>query len=299
MSRALDWNVDGLDWPHREHSSFVQAAGIRWHVQRMGHGPVLLLIHGTGAASHSWRDLMPLLAPAFSCVAVDLPGHGFTSMPPGQFMSLDGMADVLSALLERLCLRPTVIVGHSAGAALAAQLCLCEQVDAEAIVALNGAFVFFAGLAGLVLPQAARAMALNSIAARLFAWRAADAMAVRRLVGSTGSKLDARGEALYARLVRNPVHVAAALGMMARWNVAPLHARLPALGSRLHLVTGASDRAVPPSQSRRVQRWVAGASLLELDGVGHLAHEEMPQRVASSILALERRSRFDEAARYA
>ncbi|MFM9927350.1 alpha/beta fold hydrolase BchO [Variovorax sp. H27-G14] len=288
MTRALDWNVDGLDWPHRQHSSFVEAGGVRWHVQRMGRGPVLLLVHGTGAASHSWRDLMPLLAQDFTCIAMDLPGHGFSSMPSGALLSLDGMTHALDALLKRLQLRPDLIAGHSAGAAIAAQLCLHEQVNADAGLALNGALLPFAGLAGVVLPQAAKVMAANSLAARLFAWGAANATAVNRLVGSTGSRLDARGQALYARLVGNPVHVAGALGMMARWNVAPLQARLPELGTRLHLMAGALDRAVPMAQSIRVQQSVPGASLLRLAHAGHLAHEETPGPVAAWIRKVQR-----------
>ena len=64
---GLVWSRDGADWPNRDASIFVEAAGIRWHVQRMGEGPPLLLIHGTGAATHSWRGLLPLLAQHFSC----------------------------------------------------------------------------------------------------------------------------------------------------------------------------------------------------------------------------------------
>lgn len=78
----MNWDHDGRDWPNREHSRFVEAAGLRWHVQQMGRGPVLLLLHGTGASTHSWRALMPLLAAEFTVVAPDLPGHGFTSAPP-------------------------------------------------------------------------------------------------------------------------------------------------------------------------------------------------------------------------
>ena len=62
MSTALAWQREGLDWPHRETSRFVEAGGLRWHVQQMGRGPVALLIHGTGASTHSWRGLLPLLA---------------------------------------------------------------------------------------------------------------------------------------------------------------------------------------------------------------------------------------------
>ena len=81
MSDRLNWERDGRDWPNRAFSRFVQAGGLRWHVQVMGQGPVVLLLHGTGASTHSLRDLAPLLAEHFTVVAPDLPGHGFTAVP--------------------------------------------------------------------------------------------------------------------------------------------------------------------------------------------------------------------------
>jgi len=39
----------------------------------MGEGPVVLLIHGTGASTHSFRKLAPLLVPYYTVVAPDLP----------------------------------------------------------------------------------------------------------------------------------------------------------------------------------------------------------------------------------
>ena len=69
MAGALDWSRDGATWPHHERSRFVQAAGLRWHVQQFpgpqADSPSVLLLHGTGASSHSWRDLAPLLAQRF------------------------------------------------------------------------------------------------------------------------------------------------------------------------------------------------------------------------------------------
>ena len=59
-------------------------AGLRWHVQMMGTGPQVLLLHGAGAATHSWRDVAPLLARDFTVIAPDLPGHGFTDTPRGR-----------------------------------------------------------------------------------------------------------------------------------------------------------------------------------------------------------------------
>ena len=77
MSEPLDWDRDGRHWPHREASRFVTSGGIRWHVQVMGcepgTAPVLLLLHGTGASTHSWRGVMPALADRYTLVAPDLP----------------------------------------------------------------------------------------------------------------------------------------------------------------------------------------------------------------------------------
>ena len=136
MSDRLDWQRDGAGWPHAEASRFVNAAGLRWHVQQMGprdasDAPWALLIHGTGAATHSWRGLMPLLAARYNVLAVDLPGHGFTSMAPAAQMSLPGMAQALAVLLIDLKLAPQLIVGHSAGAAIGARMAL----DGHAAVA--------------------------------------------------------------------------------------------------------------------------------------------------------------------
>ena len=84
-NRPLDFERDGQDWPNRDVSRFVRAAGIDWHVQEIGDPalPVALLLqHGTGAATHSWRGLVPLLTPAVPPRrARPAGGNGFTQRP--------------------------------------------------------------------------------------------------------------------------------------------------------------------------------------------------------------------------
>lgn len=106
------WDVEGRDWPNREFSRFVTADGLRWHVQILGTGPVLLLVHGTGAASHSWGPLVPFVAPHFTVVTLDLPGHGFTALPAAEGLSLAGMARGVGRLMQVLGLQPEIAVGH-------------------------------------------------------------------------------------------------------------------------------------------------------------------------------------------
>jgi magnesium chelatase accessory protein len=284
MGKVLIWERDGHDWPNRQASRFVRAAGIRWHLQEMGHGPVLLLLHGTGASTHSWRRLAPLLATRFSVVAPDLPGHAFTEMPQAELLSLSGMARALAQLLGTLGQTPAVVAGHSAGAAVLARMTLDHSIDARALICLNGALLPLAGLAGRVFSPIAKFLVTTSLAPRLFAWRAAEEGVVERVIENTGSKLDAAGLALYRRLAASPGHVAAALAMMANWDLAPLERDLPRLRTPSLLVVGANDLSVPPSQAFQVCDLLPSASVSYLRGLGHLAHEEQPDMVATKMI---------------
>ena len=147
MSDRPDWEIEGRDWPNRAHSRFVNAGGVRWHVQVTGAGPVLLLLHGTGAATHSWRRMLPMLAEHFTVVAPDLPGHGFTARGS---QTLPAMAKAVAALLGELDLKPAVVVGHSAGAAVALRMALDGLVAAKAVVGLSAALLPFPGLAAVM-----------------------------------------------------------------------------------------------------------------------------------------------------
>ena len=293
---GLVWSRDGADWPHRECSSFVEAAGIRWHVQRMGEGPSLLLIHGTGAATHSWRGLLPLLAQHFSVIAPDLPGHGFTQSPPSHRLSLPGMAADLGALLRKLEVTPEIAVGHSAGAAILARMCLAGRMTPRLLVGLNGAFMPFGGVANHLFSPLAKLLVLNPLVPRVFAWQASHAGAVERLIANTGSTIDLEGIALYRKLVRDPAHVAAALRMMANWKLEPLLHDLPRLATTLVLVSAANDRSISPEVARQVREILPSAILERLPGLGHLAHEEQPQLIASLIEKYARTTTADQAA---
>ncbi|MFN7570805.1 MAG: alpha/beta fold hydrolase BchO [Betaproteobacteria bacterium] len=277
------WHTDGADWPNRTASRFVAAAGIRWHVQIMGQGPVLLLLHGTGASTHSWAELAPLLARHYTVIAPDLPGHGFTEALPPRRLSLPGMAEAVAQLVQTLHLPPALAVGHSAGAAILIRMALDARIAPRALVALNGALLPFAGLAGVLFAPLAKLLSLNPLIPRLFAWRALDRGAVERLVESTGSRLTERQLDLYVRLLRNAAHVQGALDMMANWDLRALGADLPRLGVPLTLVVAERDGTVPPAQAEQARALLPAARIVRLPGLGHLAHEEDAARVAAAI----------------
>ena len=291
MARAMHWETEGLDWPNRKASRFVNADGLRWHVQEFPSladehkesSPVILLLHGTGSSSHSWREVAPLLAQHARVVAIDLPGHAFTSMPHPSLQSLTGMASHVAHLLKSLSIAPTIVVGHSAGAAVAARMILDQAIAPKALVSLNGALLAFSGLAGQFFSPIARVLASMPLVARFFAWQSADSATVERLIASTGSKLDARGLQLYAQCVRNEGHVDAALAMMAHWDLQQLQSELHKINIPVWMVAAQNDLTVPAEQAAQVAKELQFSELVIWPKLGHLAHEENPVLCAQLI----------------
>lgn len=285
LKDKLIWDHDGLDWPNRDKSHFVEAAGLTWHVQIDGSGPVMLLVHGTAASTHSWGGLLPLLAECYTVVAPDLPGHGFTATPAPRELCLPCMATGVGALIRKLALRPEIVVGHSAGAAILARMCLDHLIEPRLLISLSGALLPLRGFAGKWFSPAAKLMARNSFLPRFVANGAKkDPQGVQRLADGTGSSLTAEGVALYRLLISSPGHLAAALNMMANWDLEPLRDELPHLACELLLIAFANDKTVPPAEAERVREVAPHVRLRIVGGYGHLAHEEDPKRIAELIL---------------
>lgn len=265
-------------------SQCIESRRVRWNVVRMGKGPVVLLLHGTGAAVHSWRLLAPLLAKHFTVIAPDLPGHGASKILDSAVISLPGMAAELHALVQRLGVTPALVVGHSAGAAIAVRMALDDGIGLRGIVAINGAFVPYGGAAGVFLAPLAGLCAASGFVPRLLARQADDLGALERVIAGTGSSIDEAGLEEYRAVLRKPAHVASTFAMMANWDLRSLQRDLGALQVPLHLLVASNDKAVPPRQARRVADECPGACITLLPGLGHLAHEEDPHWVAQLIV---------------
>jgi magnesium chelatase accessory protein len=282
---ALDWSREGLIWPHRETSDFVQTGRARWHVQRMGSGPPLLLLHGTGASVHSWRGLMPLLAQSHEVIAFDLPRHAFTTGHDAYAMSLPAMAREVAGLLTVLEVKPAAVVGHSAGAAIALQLAL-DHGYAGPIVGLSAALRPFPGAMAQIFPAIAKALFVNPLVPRFFAG-SIDLVggAERFMWRSTHSRIEPAGLACYRTLLKHPGHAGGALAMMANWDLPGLRDRMGDVRNPVLLLHGQNDPAIPLDWARDAQGWLPNARLDVLPGLGHLAHEEAPDIAAARIAA--------------
>jgi pimeloyl-ACP methyl ester carboxylesterase len=102
-----------------------------------GDGPPLLLVHGWGTDSHQWSwHIDALTAAGRRVIAVDLRGHGYSSVPEtGNTPRM--MAEDLDRLLDRLGIPEVIAVGHSMGGQVVSILAVEHPDRVRALVALD------------------------------------------------------------------------------------------------------------------------------------------------------------------
>jgi magnesium chelatase accessory protein len=275
----------GRNWPFRDASRMLRVARLDWHVQSIGDAdaPVALLVHGTGAATHSFRGLIPLLSRHYRVVAMDLPGHGFTCGARAEDLTLPGMARALAGLLRALQVEPALAIGHSAGVAVLIQMALDSGIRPCRIIGFNAALEPIRGNA--LLSPLAKLLFANPLTSRLVSFQARIGNMADNLIKATGSPIDTTGRNCYNMLLRQPSHVSGALGMMANWRLEPMLARLGELKTPVTLIAAADDPMVPSRVSDRAARLMPDGNFIAVPRGGHLLHEADPERVYELIEA--------------
>jgi magnesium chelatase accessory protein len=256
---------------------------VRFHVQVAGDGPALLLLHGAAGSTHSWARILPRLAQSFRVVAPDLPGHAFSSALPPERSGPAELTTAVARLLDAVAIQPTGIVAHSAGAAVA--VCLFED---GAVKPARCAFLAPslsrpprtgpAFLQGLMAPllRTDRVAELAALLGRSFITKA--------LLDSTGSRVPAESASIYRLLTGNPAHIGAVLRLLSQWDPEGVEALLPGFSVPTLVLAGAEDGWIPRSTVERVASELPEAELRVLEDLGHLAHEEAPDRVLGELL---------------
>src|SRR5262245_1040893 len=110
----------------------VTVNGAIIHYETEGEGFPLVLLHGIGSNSRSWRRQLNDLSSSWKVVAWDAPGYGRSSDPVGE-PSMRFYADRLRSLLDALGLKRIFLLGHSTGGVIAQEF---YRENAECVAAL-------------------------------------------------------------------------------------------------------------------------------------------------------------------
>src|SRR6185503_8051528 len=115
-------------------SGYAPVNGLNMYYEIHGKGDMpLVMIHGGGSTIESFETLIPLLAPHFKIIAVELQAHGRTSDSdaPERF---ETDADDVAALLEYLKISKANVLGFSNGGTTTVQIAIRHPEIIEKIV---------------------------------------------------------------------------------------------------------------------------------------------------------------------
>lgn len=244
---------------------------------RAGSGAPVLLIHGVGMSAAIWRPQIALMKDRFDLIAIDMLGHGASSLPP-ENAALSDFADQAIRLIDHLGLARVAVVGHSMGALVAQEIALRAPSRVSSIVCLNAVFRRPPELAQAVRERAA-ALGHHSdrsaIAATIARWFGdpvpADLAGAAATARAALESVDPEG---YARTYRLFAHADAE------------HAdRITRLGQPALFMTGSEDRNSTPAMSAAMARLAPNGQCLVLSGEKHMMPIASPEKVTQHISA--------------
>jgi pimeloyl-ACP methyl ester carboxylesterase len=256
-----------------------------------GSGPAVLFLHNGGASSTIWRHQVADLSAGHRTIAVDLPGFGSSPLPSTP-LDLDGLIDLVGALLDHLAVDRLVVVGNCMGSNIAAGLAVARPDLVEGLVLVNPLTeaTFSAGWLGPLHRMARIAPAptrvVRQVARRIVSPRAGAVATLRFQLGAKGiARRLHHDDALLAANQRReqlPALVDVLDDMSA-------YGRLDRITENLAVpvctIWGAQNRVLSPRAGARLNRRLAPQRAEVIEGCGHFPMLEDPDAVTTIIEA--------------
>lgn len=249
--------------------------------QRTGppNGLPIVLIHGIADSALTWAFIIEKLADGHDVYAVDLPGYGFSTLPPGRaYATLDDMRDLLSAFVREVVGRPALVVGNSLGGWLAIKLAWSDPQLICGIVLLNPGGAPLGGREAWA-PFQKLIQVPDLKTARLVFRQLFHRMPPPLVwIGQHGLQQSFQRQVLqeFAQLLKEDEFLQ------------PYELRTIPVPTAM--VWGLSDTFLPSGSLEFFQENLPEAALLLLERCGHLPQRERPGRVAAFVLAFAARA---------
>ncbi len=267
-------------------SEYVDVLGMPVHYRDEGSGPVLLLLHGTGASLHTWDGWIEPLQRDFRIVRLDLPGFGLTGPDPGGEYTVAGYVAFLRAFADALALDRFHLAGNSLGGRIAWNYALAYPEQVDKLVLIDAA--------GYPRPEPVNESLVFKLARTPIVNRIFTVVSPRRLIEVSlhevygdPSKIDDELIDRHFELSLRPGNRAAFVerALDARDDVDGDHRliRQPTL-----ILWGVEDRWIPLADGRGFADDIPNSRLIVYPGVGHVPMEEIPGPTARAALTFLR-----------
>ena len=265
---------------------FVKAADIEAYVRETGpaSGEPVLLVHGFGAWSGTWRDtIAPLAAAGYRVIAIDLPPFGFSERPAQREYRTPEQARRILGVLDALQVRQAVFVGHSFGGRPTMEAAFLEPGRVRALVLVCAALGLDAPPSREESGVVSAALGVRPLRNTLLAATGMNPLLSRTLLGSfvaEPSRLTDERIAIYQR----PTVVEGSTDALGDWVMAnfvsprPSRAGDPGAYGALRVpalvVWGERDTVTPLPQGEGIAKRIPGSKLVVLPGIGHIPQIE-------------------------
>jgi pimeloyl-ACP methyl ester carboxylesterase len=250
------------------------------HARVTGNGPPLVLIHGVTESSETFFELQEALSHLATIHAIDLPGHGYSDIPPNA-LGLEEMSRWVEAYMEVARIDRAVIAGWSLGGGVALSLAARAPDRVAALVLIGSVGPRMPMPFGLGLLRVPFVAELLVRAARAPGFRRAVLRDVyhrsftphEQIIDRHWNAWRVRGRAVYLRSLMRAVEVDS------------LESCLRDVRAKTIVVHGKNDRLVPFRIGRHLAESIPNAELRALPHTGHAPHLEEPAAVRSAIRA--------------
>jgi pimeloyl-ACP methyl ester carboxylesterase len=233
------------------------------HYEIAGNGFPIILLHGIGSNSKSWRRQLDAFSSRYQVIAWDAPGFGRSEDLTVETPSIRAFADSLKELFDSLSLKSAVVLGHSLGGLIAQEF---YRVYPDCV-------------RGLILADTTQGRSGNlDERLRMIRTMEPEELARKRaphLLSKNASAELVEEAVTIMSEVRRPGYEFAAIAIAN----ADLRGILDNIRVPLLMIWGADDEITPQWQS-----WPSAARVEIIRNAGHLCYAEQPELFNSIVL---------------
>jgi len=273
----------------RKDGHFVTVDGLQVFAIDAGHGPDVVLVHGNPSSTYTWRKVIEPLGRRYRVHAIDLPGYGFSDKPddPSRYTN-ETLATAVVHYMDTVGIERAALVGNSMGGTVATEVAIRHPERVSALVLLDAGGL--PGGPGYPLTTRMAGWPVVGPVLRALPNRGRVRASLQNAVYDPSQITDDEVGAYY-----EPLRAAGGTNaFFARMHHPPAASRadeVRKIKTPTLVVTGDTDRLVPPEIAKRYHELIAGSELLVMPQTGHLPQEEHPEQTVAAI------SRFVDAHR--
>jgi len=267
-------------------SQFMSILGMQVHYRDQGvqsDSVPLILLHGMSSSLNTWDSVVFYLANHRRVISLDLPGFGLTGPSPENMYNFDYYNKFIDSFTRRLQLAKFTLVGNSMGGSIAWNYALFNPAVVDKLVLIDAAGYPKRGESGSLGFKIASTPVINNIL--LFATpKALVRKSLETIYFDQSRVTDAQVERFHDMAIREGNRAAALLIFKGSFGTFQFKGKIKEIKTPTLVLWGEKDNLISVENAYQFNQDIKGSKLEVYPNVGHVPMEEVPERVAKSIL---------------